>query len=141
MSVKKSLGAYLPVFAVLVLVTAAVFLMNRPEDMNLHIAAGCSVKEYSMQRNTGYITLELDDAGNTMKKFRVEDKELQKELSEKNLSDIIGVNMLLTLPARIIKSAHIDLKNANPFELLSGTDAYDKYAVVTGVSCWTHKNG
>ncbi|WP_141398560.1 hypothetical protein [Anaerocolumna aminovalerica] len=66
--------------------------------------------------------------------FKVEDKELQKQLSVKNLTNVIGVNMLMTLPAKEIKNLHIDIQKINVFDLLCYTNIYDKYIVVTGIS-------
>ena len=129
---KKKMGILISV--VIAIVISIVFLVNKPEGIYSHIAIGCSVEEYSQQQDIGYITLKIDDAKNTIKEFKVEDKELQKQLSEINLSNVIGVNMLMTLPAKEIKNAHIDINKINVLDLLCDTNTYDKYFVVTGIS-------
>lgn len=130
---KKKLGILISVVLVLTVVAIA-FIVNKPKDMYSHIAIGCSVEGYSQQQDIGYVTLKIDDAKNTIKEIKVEDKELQKQLAEKNITNVIGVNMLMTLPAKEIKNSHIDIHNINVFDLLYDTNTYDKYIVVTGIS-------
>lgn len=129
----KKMGILISVVLVLTVIASA-FIRNKPKYIYSHIAIGCSVERYSQQQDVGYVTLKIDDAKNTIKEFKVEDKELQKQLSEEDLTNVIGVNMLMTLPVKEIKNAHIDIHEINIFDLLCNTNIYDKYVVVTGIS-------
>ena len=64
--------------------------------------------------------------------IRVSQEALQKELSEGELSDIIGVNMVLEIPAHVARKNNID-RNTDVFGLLYASDAYDKYLTITAV--------
>ena len=130
---KKKMGILISVVLVLTVVAIA-FIVSKPEDMYSHIAIGCSVEEYSQQQDIGYVTLKIDDAKNTIKEFKVVDKELQNQLAENNLTNVIGVNMLMTLPAEEMKKSHFDINTINVFDLLYNTNTYDKYIVVTGIN-------
>lgn len=122
-------------FALVVAIALSILFINKSRDFSSFIAAGASVEDYEQQADVGYITVEFDQLNkNTKKVFKVEDKELQSKLQQTNLLDIIGVNMTMTIPAKELKTTHIDIKNMDSFDLLDGTDQYDKYITVTDIS-------
>ncbi len=118
---------------VAVISSVVLFLTNRPKDFSSFIAVGCSAEDYSQQQDIGYVTIKFDSMKNTTKVLKVEDKELQKELLQTNLPDIIGANMIMTIPTKELKSNHIDSNNLNVFDLLSGTNQYDNHITVVDV--------
>lgn len=131
MSKKKNI---LFIFAVVAVISSVVlFFTNRGKDFSSFIAVGCSVENYSQQQDIGYVTIKFDHVKNTTKTLKVKDKELQKKLQQTNLSDIIGANMIITIPAKKLKSIHMDFKNLNAFDLLYGTNQYDNYISVTDI--------
>ncbi len=130
---KKKMGLLIAVVLVLIVVVIE-FIVNKPKNMYSHISIGCSVEGYSQQQDIGYVAIKMEDAKNTIKRIKVEDKKLQKQLSETNLANIIGVNMLMTLPSKEIKNSHIDIYKINGFDLLCNTNTYDKYIVLMGIS-------
>ncbi len=129
---KKKIIFITSVIAVLVL-SFVLFFNNRPKDFSSFIAVGCSAEDYSQQQDIGYITIKLDSMKNRTKVLKVEDRELQKQLLQTNLSDIIGANMIMTIPAKELKDIHIDFNNWNVFDLLHGTNQYDNYISVVEI--------
>lgn len=121
---------------VLVAIIASVVLfINKPEDYSSFIASGSSAEGYEQQKEVGYITVDLDQLNNPSKKvLKVEDKALQSKLQQTNLADVIGVNMIMTIPAKELKSTHIDFDNMDIFDVLYATDEFDKYITVTDIS-------
>lgn len=122
------------VIIVAVISSSALFLINRPKDYNSFIAVACSVVDYSQQEDIGYVTIQFDNMENMTKVLRVEDEELQKKLLQTNLPDIIGANMIMSIPAKELKSIHIDFNNLNVFDLLHGTNQYDNYIILVDIS-------
>lgn len=113
-----------------------IFKYSHSKDFCSNIGIACSAKDYSQEKDYGYITIMLDNKQSTYatKKIKLEDQALQTQLSEIDLSNIIGINMILTLPEATIKEAHLDIRKTNVSDLLYSTDSYDKYLVVTGIS-------
>lgn len=132
MSKKKNILIILIIVAVIS--SVILFFTNSHKDFSSFIAVGCSVENYSKQQDIGYATIKFDGLKNITKTLKVEDKELQEKLLQTNLSDIIGANMIMTIPAKELKSIHIDFKNLNAFDLLYGTNQYDNYISVVGIS-------
>ncbi|NLO82237.1 MAG: hypothetical protein GX094_04145 [Clostridiales bacterium] len=123
---KKRIILILSAVVVLCLSTA-VYNNNKPKDLTSFIAAGCSAEDYSQQEDIGYITLKLDGVKNRTMVLEVEDRELQEQLLQTDLSDIIGVNMVMTIPAKEINSLPVDPRNFDALKLLYNTDQYDGY--------------
>ena len=53
-------------------------------------------------------------------------------MSQKGVADIIGANIMLTIPAKVISERHINIQNINPFMLLYD-DTYEEYLVLQDV--------
>jgi hypothetical protein len=53
----------------------------------------------------------------------LEDKKWQGQLSEGNLENVIGVNMLLTIPPEEMKN-HLDINKINALDLFCNTNIY-----------------
>jgi len=128
---KKTVLIMLAIAVVISLVV--VFFSSKPEDFSAFIAVGCAAEDYVQQQDIGYITIKLDNAKSITKVLKVEDKELQKKLQNTNLQDIIGVNMILTIPAEEFKAMNVDARNVNVLNLLYNSYDYDNYISVVNI--------
>lgn len=97
------------------------------------VCMGCTAERYEQKDGTGYLTIGLGDStARDSAVIRVTQEALQRELSEGELTDIIGVNMILEVPAHVAREHNIG-SNTNVFDLIYASDAYDKYLTVTAV--------
>ena len=91
------------IFVIVAVISSVVlFFSNRPKDFSSFIGVGCSVEDYSQQQDIGYVTIKFDNMKKT-KLLKVEDKEVQKRLIQTNLPNIIGANMIMTIPSKELK--------------------------------------
>lgn len=123
-------------FVLVVAIISSILYINKPQDFSSFIGAIASVENYEQQSDVGYITVDFGrfNKSNSKEILKVVDKELQSKLQQQSLSDVIGINMTLTIPAKEFKKTHIDREIINDFDLLSATDQYDEYITVTNIS-------
>ena len=118
--------------AVLVVIVMTVILYHL-SGFSSFVSMGCTAEGYEQKAGTGYLTIGLEGSpARDSAVIRVSQEALQKELSEGELSDIIGVNMVLEIPAHVARKNNID-RNTDVFGLLYASDAYDKYLTITAV--------
>lgn len=130
---KKKIILTISIAAVL-LISIILITYNRPRDLNSFIVVGCSIEAYIQEQDIGYLTINLENRNNTTKVLIVGDSELQKQLQQMELSNIIGVNIIMNIPASDLKNLHIDSDNPNIFNMLFNTNQYDNYFTVVGIS-------
>lgn len=114
-------------------ILGAVYFVNSNKKCSSFIVLGCNASMYEQKSGVGYLTIVCD----TLKSRReiivkVEDVNLQNSLSESELENIIGVNLELTIPYKVLNNQHIDVNTFNPFEYLT-TDTFDEYLVLLEV--------
>lgn len=83
----------------------------------------------------GSLTIKTDPIDTAKEKeltLKVDNEDLKKRLSQKGVADIIGANIMLTIPAKVISERHINIQNINPFMLLYD-DTYEEYLVLQDV--------
>ena len=113
--------------AVLVVIVMTVILYHL-SGFSSFVSMGCTAEGYEQKDGTGYLTIGLEGSpARDSAVIRVSQEALQKELS-----DIIGVNMVLEIPAHVARKNNID-RNTDVFGLLYASDAYDKYLTITAV--------
>ena len=113
--------------AVLVVIVMTIILYHL-SGFSSFVSMGCTVEGYEQKDGTGYLTIGLEGSpARDSAVIRVSQEALQKELS-----DIIGVNMVLEIPAYVARKNNID-RNTDVFGLLYASDAYDKYLTITAV--------
>ena len=114
-------------------ILGALYFVNSNKEYSSFITLGCDASMYEQKSGVGYLTIVCD----TLKSKReiivkVEDVNLQNSLSESELENIIGVNLELTIPYKVLNNQHIDVNTFNPFEYLT-TDTFDEYLVLLEV--------
>ena len=131
----KKKFAYLLLVAIVIAfsILGALSYINNNKDSSSFIALGCDASMYEQKSEIGYLTINYD---NTINKrdiiVKVDDVNLQNSLSKSELANVIGVNLELKIPNKILREQHIDVDNFNPFEYLT-TDKFDDYLVLLDV--------
>lgn len=77
----------------------------------------------------GYLTL---DYNGDQILVNVKGKNLQNIISERNLEDVIGANLEVKIPVKILKEYHANQKEISVFEYLSG-HMFDGYLTLVEV--------
>ena len=104
-------------------------LFNKNKDYSTLIGIGCEASSYKQEEGIGYLTIIYNKRNISIK---VDDINLKNNLSTEELSNVIGVNLKLTIPWKIIKEYHININNINPFEYLYN-NIFDEYLVLQNV--------
>ncbi len=117
---------------VLVVLVSMSYLSNS-KDFSTIIALGCDATRYEQKLGIGYLTINYPNSIiNKEITIKVEDVTLQNDLSTADLNNLIGLNLNLTIPSKVLREQHIDVVRFNPFEYLnSGT--YDDNLVLLAV--------
>ncbi|MBE7038924.1 MAG: hypothetical protein E7404_08500 [Ruminococcaceae bacterium] len=118
-----------------VLIIAILFIVNNhKKDFNSVIAVMCEGEEYTEIYDIGYLTITFNDNKFTRKTIQVKNNELKSELSSSNVNDIIGANVFVHIPYKIIKEKHMYVESLNSLELMLNTSEYDMYYEIADVS-------
>lgn len=119
---------------VILIIATILIVNNQKKDFDSAIAVMCVGEEYVEIDNIGYLTVVFDDKKATRKTLQVKNQELKNELSTSNFNEIVGVNIFLHIPYKIIKEKHIHLESLNSVDLMLNTSEYDRYYEIVGVS-------
>ena len=121
----------------LILLGIVIFIIyKRPDDgYSAFVALGCAAEEYSEEAGVGYLSLVVDTPnGSVIKRIKVEDADTKTFLSTIDPKEVIGVNMSLYLPKRLISENHLNANEIDPFELLMFSNTYDDCFSIIDVS-------
>ena len=99
------------------------------------VALGCVAEEYNEEADVGYLSLIVDTPyGSVIKRIKVEDADTKAFLSVIDPKEVIGVNMSLYLPKRLISENHLNANEIDPFDLLMFSNTYDDCFSIIDVS-------
>lgn len=96
-------------------------------------AVMCSAKKLYKNDEAAFLEIVIDDEKNTVKKIAVKDEKLIKKLSEAPLENIIGVNLISTIPGSAFEGKPENYKS-DIIQLLIDYDEYDGYFEVADFS-------
>lgn len=119
---------FISIVSATVLTLVGIWSWNNRFYSNL-ISVGCSAVKYEQGAEKGYLTLDYNE---NQILVDVTDEKLQNTLSERNLEDVIGANLEVKIPVKILKEYHADLKQINAFEYLAG-HIFDGYLTLSDV--------
>ena len=121
---------------VLIMIIASVIFVihSRNNDFYASVGIACTGLEYEEKDSAAYLKVKFDDEANTIKSLTVKDEKLKNKLHGSNAEDIIGVQIIIRIPGKILKEKHIDAQTANAFNLLLYSFGYDEYFEVADVS-------
>lgn len=125
---------FLCIIAAIVILVCVLLHINKNKDYTSFIAIGASGVSYE-DGDFGSLTIKTDPIDTAKEKeltLKVDNEDLKKRLSQKGVADIIGANIMLTIPAKVISERHINIQNINPFTLLYD-DTYEEYLVLQDV--------
>ena len=131
----KKKFVYLLLVAIVIVfsIFGALSYINNNKNCSSFIALGCDASMYEQKSEIGYLTIVYD---NTINKrdiiVKVDDVNIQNSLSKSELANVIGVNLELKIPNKMLREQHIDVDKFNPFEHLT-TDKFDDYLVLLDV--------
>lgn len=108
---------------------AILYLIAGNRDYNAFISIGCEASAYTQEDEIGYLTIVYREKEITVK---VQDPDLQNRLSDENPQNIIGVNLMLTLPGRLVREKHLPVENLDFFTYLYHNNC-DEYLVLQDV--------
>ena len=98
-------------------------------DYTAFISMGCDASAYRQEEETGYLTIVYREKEINVK---VDDSDLQHRLSEENPQNIIGVNLLFTLPGKLVREKHLPVEDLDFFTYLYNNNC-DEYLVLQDV--------
>ncbi len=97
------------------------------------IAIACVGQKYEKVSGKSYLTFELSDK-KTSKRIIINEKSLTNELSQDNVDEIIGVEILMNIPRKELTERHFNTKDLNGVWILFETDIFDNYCEIVDVS-------
>jgi len=101
--------------------------------LNSHIATGFTATELIENEQGAFLNVIFDDERKTEKELVIRDQELINELQSSDIDEIIGGQIIFSLPESVIKKHHLDKKSINAQYLLL-TSEYDEYFELVGIS-------
>ena len=114
------IGGVLMAVVLAILGTGIWLYRDSHRDYSAHMAFGCDALHYEQKTGTGFLSVRSSAAGQEKElRIRVEDSALQKQLSEMDLKNIIGVSATLTIPFETLRSLHMDAEQIDPFAVLN----------------------
>lgn len=134
MNMNKKIGLSV---TLLILLGIVIFIIYERSDdgYNAFVALGCAAEEYNEEAGVGYLSLVVDTPdGSVIKRIKVEDADTKTSLSAIDPKEVIGVNMSLYLPKRLISENHLNANEIDPFELLMFSNTYDDCFSIIDVS-------
>lgn len=108
---------------------AILYLIAGAKDYDAFISIGCEASAYKQEDEIGYLTIVYREKEITVK---VQDPDLQNRLSDENPQNIIGVNLMLTLPGKLVREKHLPVENLDFFTYLYDNKC-DEYLVLQDV--------
>ena len=123
----------IPLIIIVVIAVTGFVIGGRGKSFDSSIATGCRVLEYTEQDGEGRLKIELTGGGKPQS-LAVRDEELKKTLSESIPEEIIGVHIILHIPAEVVKEKHLDIKNTDSIGLLINSDDFDEYYEIVDIS-------
>lgn len=135
MSTKKT-AILLIIAAVIALSAVGIFfsisnVRNSSESYLSIMGMGCDAMLYEQESEVGYLTMTNGDKEFTA---RVDNPELQNALATAKLENIIGANVGIAIPDKILEEKHITIENADDINDYFYSGAFDDYLVLLDVS-------
>ena len=107
-------------------------IKGKDDCFSSSFALVCVVQKYEKISDESYLTFEIPEK-NIVKTIMI-DKKTDNKISENNISDIIGIHVIMNIPQSEIDGLHIDTKDSN-FEWRIFEDGlFDEYCEIVGVS-------
>lgn len=135
MSTKKT-AILLIIAAVIALSAVGIFfsisnVRNSSESYLSIMGMGCDAMLYEQESEVGYLTMTNGDKEFTA---RVDNAELQNALATAKLENIIGANVGIAIPDKILQEKHISIENTDDINDYFYSGAFDDYLVLLDVS-------
>ena len=130
---KKILAALMALAVALILVFCFSKIHNGNKTINSFSAVMCSARDFYTSEDDSYLEVVFDDDRNTVKKISVKDEAVIEKISNSDLNDIIGVNIVSSVPEKILGEKHFRT-DTNALYLLIECEEFDDYFEVADVS-------
>ena len=130
---KKILAALMALAVALILVFCFSKIHNGNKTINSFSAVMCSARDFYTSEDGSYLEVVFDDDRNTVKKISVKDEVVIEKISNSDLNDIIGVNIVSSVPEKILGEKHFRT-DTNALYLLIECEEFDDYFEIADVS-------
>lgn len=130
---KKILAALMALAVALILVFCFSKIHNGNKTINSFSAVMCSARDFYTSEDGSYLEVVFDDDKNTVKKISVKDEAIIEKISNSDLNDIIGVNIVSSVPEKILGEKHFRT-DTNALYLLIECEEFDDYFEIADVS-------
>lgn len=126
----------LAVLILTVFVCAAVlYVIDKKNDVySASVAISCTGKDYEVKEEEAYLTLELEWNDRKIIRTLAVSENVKEKISQKNVNDMIGVQILMNVPGEEMKAYHLDTEDPYlPWYLLE-EGMFDQYCEIADVS-------
>ena len=130
---KKILAALMALAVALALVFCFLKIHNGNKTINSFSAVMCSARDFYTSEVGSYREVAFDDDRNTATKISVKDEAVIEKISNSDLNDIIGVNIVSSVPEKILGEKHFRT-DTNALYLLIECEEFDDYFEIADVS-------
>ena len=120
---------FISIISVSIFSFIGIWIWNNNSSYSTLISVGCSAVKYEQGLEIGYLTLDYN--GNQIL-VDVTDENLQNFISERDLKNVIGVNLKVKIPMKTLKEYHSNPEKINVFEYLS-EHIFDGYLTLVDV--------
>ena len=125
----------LSVFTCLVIING---IYKKDDLFSASIAIGCDGQKYEKKLDEAYLTFEFSDK-KIVKTIAISENK-QEKISQENVKNIIGVQVIMNVPQKEIESYHLDTKDSNLAWLIFEEGMFDNYCEVVDVYFKSNSN-
>lgn len=119
----------IPVFACLLIINC---IHKKDDYFSSSIAITCVGQKYEKKSDKSYLTFELSDK-KIIKTITIDEK-LTDEVSQNNVNDIIGIQVIMNIPQKEIDKRHLNTKDLNLAWVIFEEGMFDDYCEIVDVS-------
>lgn len=124
--------------SIIIVILLGVILFQSNSNSNGYgasLATVCLALKYEENAECGYLTLTFErQKGEVITKtFKVDDKKIRDQITQADLADIIGVQLIVNLPNKVIKENNLNSTEIN-IDFLFTTNTFDDYFTVVDIS-------
>lgn len=121
----------LSVFVCLVIING---IAEKKDYFSASIVISCIGKKYEEKSDGAYLTLELELNDKIKVKTLAINENMKEKISQKNVKDIIAIQVIMNVPQKEFKLYHLDAKDPNLVWLIFEDGMFDNYCEIVDVS-------
>lgn len=115
--------------------SAILYVIYIKDDVySASVAVSCTGKDYEVKAEGAYLTLELEWNDRKIIKTLAVSENVKEKLSQKNMNDMIGIQMIMNVPKKEMKAYHLDTEDPNIIWFLLEEGMFDHYCEIADVS-------